>query len=968
MNPATLGDLFAGQGQIQAAGGHQPFRFDDPDQVWLIQNGDVDLFMIPLGPEGIGARSFLLHAKAGQLVFGISQDSADSNLGFQAVATNGSQVYRLPLEVLQDAAREPVSEALIAAALDQWVDSLYRSLCDLPLPPDWVPVEPGQEVDVQPGQTVQSIAGVIWVKHLEGRARLESLESLIVGPEDGLLPLTPTIWLQADEPARLEARDTTSVLRDGSLWPALASFDRYLRKWAQLRLRVAAEREAIRLEERKRSRQRVVGGALAWLSAPLLRRTQTPEALLPGDEPLLGACRLVSQAMGLTIHSQVLTPKVRTARDALPRLAKAARLRLRRVVLNGEWWRQDNGPILGFLEESNRPVALLPTSATDYALVDPVAHSRTSLTADVARSLNPVGYTFYRPFAETAPKVLDIFRFGFANTKLDQRSVLLMSLAAGVLGMATPLAMGLVFDSILPSADHSHLLFVAFGLLVAAFSAVVFDFTRGIALLRIQTRSDAAIQGAVWDRLLSLPAPFFSTYTAGDLAVRANGINAIQQMLSGAVITAFLGSLFSIFNFALLFYYSGRLAAVATGLALVSVSVTLAASWASLRLQRPLYDLQGKISGKVLQFVTGIAKLRVAGAELQAFAVWARAFAEQKKLDLKVGRIGNAVLVFSHTYPVLTSMSLFAVVAFSAEAGMSTGKFLAFSAAFSSFLYAGLGASQALISVLHAIPIYERARPILQALPEVGAAKADPGELKGALEVSHVSFRYRPDAPLILHDLSFQIRPGEFVAVVGPSGSGKSTLMRLLLGFEVPESGSIRYDGLDLGGLDVQAVRRQIGVVLQNGKLMPGDIFENIVGSGLYTLEDAWEAARKAGLEEDIQEMPMGMHTVISEGAGTLSGGQRQRLIIARAIVAKPRILLFDEATSALDNRTQAIVSTSLEQLKATRIVIAHRLSTIINADRILVIQQGRLVQTGTYASLVATPGPFADLAKRQLI
>jgi ATP-binding cassette subfamily C protein len=265
------------------------------------------------------------------------------------------------------------------------------------------------------------------------------------------------------------------------------------------------------------------------------------------------------------------------------------------------------------------------------------------------------------------------------------------------------------------------------------------------------------------------------------------------------------------------------------------------------------------------------------------------------------------------------------------------------------------------------VPTYERAKPILETLPEVDEMKADPGELTGELEVSHVSFRYREDGPIVLKDVSVQVKPGEFVALVGPSGSGKSTLFRLLLGFEKLEAGAVYYNGRDLVGLDIREVRRQIGVVLQNGKLMAGDIFTNIIGSSLLTLEDARQAARMAGLEDDLKAMPMGLHTVISEGGGTLSGGQRQRLLIARALVHRPRILFFDEATSALDNRTQAIVSESLDNLQATRIVIAHRLSTIMNADRIYVLQDGRVVQQGTYDELIQAEGVFADLAKRQM-
>lgn len=298
---------------------------------------------------------------------------------------------------------------------------------------------------------------------------------------------------------------------------------------------------------------------------------------------------------------------------------------------------------------------------------------------------------------------------------------------------------------------------------------------------------------------------------------------------------------------------------------------------------------------------------------------------------------------------------------------MSTGQFLAFNAAFSGLLGAMVGMTSTFLSVAEIIPLYERATPILKTLPEIDEVKTDPGHLTGELDISRIFFRYHEVGPLVLQDVSLRARPGEFIAVVGSSGSGKSTLLRLLLGFETPESGAIYFDGQDLAGLDVQSVRRQMGVVLQNSQLLPGNIFDNIVGSLPLTMDDAWEAAALAGLAEDIQQMPMAMHTAITAGSSTLSGGQRQRIVIARAIVNKPRIIIFDEATSALDNRTQAEVSRSLEGLNATRIVIAHRLSTIINADRIYVMDQGKIVQSGTYAELISQEGPFAEMAKRQL-
>jgi ATP-binding cassette subfamily C protein len=371
----------------------------------------------------------------------------------------------------------------------------------------------------------------------------------------------------------------------------------------------------------------------------------------------------------------------------------------------------------------------------------------------------------------------------------------------------------------------------------------------------------------------------------------------------------------------------------------------------------------------VLQFLSSISKLRVAGAEIQAFAVWAERFGQQRRHQLRSRTTANMLATFNAGLPLVCQLVIFALAAslLTSEQSLRTGDFLAFMAAFTICLNGMLQASQAIVRAAVVIPMYEHARPILTALPEVDSGKADPGQLSGSIEVQHLSFRYQEDGPLVLRDVSLQIDAGEFVALVGPSGSGKSTTLRLLLGFEEPEAGNIYYDGQEFSGLDRQAVRNQIGVVLQGGRLMAGDIFTNIVGSSLATMDDAWEAARMAGLDGDIEAMPMGMHTVISEGGGTFSGGQRQRLMIARALVRRPKMLYFDEATSALDNRTQSIVSKSLERMRASRIVIAHRLSTIQHADRIYVLDKGRVVETGTYDELISRKGPFYELAKRQL-
>jgi NHLM bacteriocin system ABC transporter ATP-binding protein len=479
-----------------------------------------------------------------------------------------------------------------------------------------------------------------------------------------------------------------------------------------------------------------------------------------------------------------------------------------------------------------------------------------------------------------------------------------------------------------------------------------------------------SIQAAIWDRLLSLPVSFFRDYSTGELVARSMGISEVRQILTGATLDGLLSGIFSVFSFALLFYYNGQLALVGTVLTFVALGVTILNGYQQLERARKSRAQSGVISGRVLELISGIAKFRVAGAEKRAFAMWAREFTKQKKLDYKGMQINNRLKIFNSVYFVLCMIVLFWYNAAFLRSGanpLSTGSLLAFIATFSQFTFAMLGLGSAAISFLSIVPIFEQAAPILRTTPEANVVRSSPGELTGMVEANHLIFRYRHNSPLILNDISFSVEPGQYVAFVGPSGCGKSTLFRLLLGFETPESGAIYFDKQDLAGIDVQAVRQQIGVVLQTSALISGSIHDNISGGSFLSVEDAWEAARQAGLDEDIRGMAMGLYTMVHEGGGGLSGGQRQRILIARAIAKRPRILMMDEATSALDNRTQAIVSDSLKSLKSTRIVIAHRLSTIIDADCIYVMDKGRIVQAGSYRELMKQPGLFREFAGRQL-
>lgn len=721
----------------------------------------------------------------------------------------------------------------------------------------------------------------------------------------------------------------------------------------------AAHDRLARRQAREKARMADQLGELAGLVRPL-----PGQARAASLNPLQAAIRLVAEALGFTLRVPPLADNA-----SVRVILRAAGCRYRRVALVGDWPAQAAGPLLAFYGPEAQPVALLPAHRPGAAWrIHAPNQAPRALTAADRAALQSGAVQIYRPLQARLGGMFAILSFALDGRQLDLTLIGTLALAVGLLGLVVPVATGYLVDTVIPSASHYELLQLSMGLIAIAIASAMFQLTQRFAQLSLEGQADSQLQSAVWDRMLRLPATFFRDYTAGDLAGRANGISQIREALSGTTLNGVLTSVFALLSLVLMFLYSPMLALVGLMLALVLLATSAIFTFAALRHERELAGIAGRIDGILLQLLSGIGKLQAANAERRAFFCWSQAFARQQHHVIAAGRIQNVTETIQAVYPVLGSMALFASLAFLlGDDAITTGGFLAFNAAFGVFLGGLLGLSQLLIGVLNIVPLYERARPILEAEPEVDFNKADPGEITGDVEVSELRFRYDRDGPPILDGISFRVSPGEFVAIVGASGGGKSTLLRLLLGFERPDSGGVYFDGQDLAGLDVGALRRQLGVVLQQQRVMSGDILSNIIGNTGRTLADAEEAARRAGLDADIARMPMGMHTLVGDAGDTLSGGQRQRLLIARAIVDQPRLLILDEATSALDNATQARVSESLAALDCTRIVIAHRLSTVRGADRILVLSGGRLVEEGSYAALMDQNGVFARMAERQM-
>ncbi len=958
-------------GEPLVTGANQPFRLDEPDSFWMVERGTIDIFSVATEDgEPVGRRSRLCRIHSGEIILPLTPPDGDRSLCFIGVPGPDTRLVRTGKAHLEGLQKDEDLAGAWAEAVETWVSVLSAELSAGRLAPKLSQeIREGEALRLDPGSMVRCGTRFLWVLQVEGTSRFMGREDLWIIQPGRYVPLLHNTWIEAVENTLVRGDASTDLLREGTpLHECLLDFHDAVYEFVRWERREGELGERVRLRVTIDHDHQVLQSALSQLSSVLGEKDLALEARTP--DALFNACQFIGEDLGIRILRPGSAVSPGDMDEALRRIARASGFRTREVKLKGTWWKGDHGPLLGRLAESGLPVALLPDRTGGYVIRDPSAGTKVRVDTSASQTLDSRAVSFYRPFQEGQLTPWSLFLFGLSGCRKDLRVILLLAIGSGLLATIIPVATGVLYDSVIPSANRTLLFQMVAGLAVGSFVAAIFQLIQGLAQLRLLGRMEASLEAAVWDRLLNLPAVFFRRFSAGDLAGRAASVYQIQQMISGAVLASVFSGIFTAFNISLLFYFGPILGLVALAILFVATVLLWGLLLLQLQYQKPQLELGGKISGLNLQILTNIAKIRANASETRAFAKWSDMYSQLKGFRVKYRKVGVATTIFQTALPLVATATVFGVLAVTwkpEDPAIPTGQFLAFSSALTAVIAGVMSAVANMSSVLSIIPLYQRMKPIVEQEPETQTARKDPSELTGSIEMVHLNFRYKADGPSILKDVSLKADPGEFIALVGPSGSGKSTILRLLIGFETPESGSIFYDGQRLAELDIQAVRRQLGVVLQGGKLLSGDIFESITGGSRLTIEDAWEAARMAALDKDIQAMPMGMHTVVGEGGSGLSGGQRQRLLIARAIVRKPRVVLFDEATSALDNLSQAQVSASLEGLQATRIVIAHRLSTVRNADRIYVLVRGEILESGSYDELMSQGGVFFELARRQI-
>jgi len=964
----SLAELAARHGAPVACAGNLPVDLDDPDFFWFVDEGAVDLFLVEKR-DGVqqSAPQHLLRAAAGRLLPGVVPHDGETTLSLIAKGLPGTTIRRLPIADLGTARPDE-----LATQVDAWLSDvsamLVRDVMNRPRPDALV--EPGQDLPADL-RTLSARRGVVWVSGLTAGAGLylDLIDPVEHGPDDGpgTIPLTPASWITMLEAAPSAARASKTLAEEGLLLPALLSFHAVAFALERLNRRLAAVDQANLERARSTSRRSDEEGARRRLfNLYGLSKERGADA---ADSALPDALRIVGHREGISFKIPARSGRSEAA-VGLDAILDASGVRARRVRLRREdkWWLGDANPMLAFREEDGRPVALVPGLFGRYREIDPSDRSSARVTAERAGGLRADAWMFYRPLPPGSAGPADLFRIAGKGLTADLVRLVLAGLPGGLIALLPALVLGLVVDDIVPGGDTGMLYAATAGLAALALIGVMLHVLQGMALMRLEGRTTFRLEAAFWDRLLRLPPGMLHRYPAGDLAMRGMTFQNLRNAVQGVVANAILSIFFLLPAFAIIFYYDTMLGGVAVAFSLLSLLLTAILGLRQVSPHGRAIGAVRRVAGRLFQIVNGISKLRVDCAEGSAFAVWARDYREQKRAELELGNLEEHLQAFCAALPFLAGAALLFAAALPGRAAIGVGDFLVVYTVFMVFQTAVARLGDSFGAVAAALPAFEQFRPFLAEAPEASADGEAVENLGGDILFDHVSFRYDPDGPLILDDITIHARPGEFIAIAGESGAGKSTLFRLALGLDQPSGGAVYFDGRDLRHLNVKQVRRRIGVVPQAVQLHPQDLWDNIVAhhEGV-TSEEAWQAAGIAGVDDEIKAMPMGMLTPVGASAAVMSGGESQRIMIARALIRSPRILLLDEATNWLDNESQSKVMDNLAALTSTRIVIAHRLSTLQQADRIFVMQAGKVVQRGTFRDLMETEGVFRDLVRRQV-
>ena len=969
---SSIADLAARLGEPVPCAGNLPVNLDDPESVWFIDSGSVNLFLVEFeGGAERAAPQHLVTREAGATLLGVMPDvqAEDTTLSIIAKGSPGTLLQRIPMSSLTESRPSEVAEQI-----DSWVveitDKLSRYVSRQPRPTALV--EPGRTRTYTP--CILSVRrGVVWITQPPRGVSLfmdvvDPIEHAPTRPlTDAAIPLTRASWLSLLDEATFTEISTEELVQQEQILPSLNAFHKVAFALERLNRQLAVVDDANLERARTTSRrtaERAARQRLFNIYDLPIDRDSTFEDRALGD-----ALELVGEHQGIEFNIPTRSGSTESP-VGLVDVLDASGVRARRVKLNAEdkWWRGDSNAMLAFRREDRRPVALLPSTFGRYRQVDPVNKRSIQINAERAAALLDEAWLFYPPLPSGNVGLSDLLKIACHGSSADLIRMILAGLPGGLIKLLPALALGFATNHIIAGGTIGVLYPLTVSLAMFGLLGALLHMYQNTAMTRLEGRAASRLEAAFWDRLMRLPPSVLHRHPSGDLAMSGMTFQNLRDGMQGVVADSLLSIIYLLPVFGVVFYYDTTLGLITLSFSVAAVIVTVVLGLRQIAPYGRMIAAVRRVSGRLFQIIGGISKLRVENAEGSAFDIWARDYRVQKRAELELGLLEGHVRGFGTALPFFAAAVLLYAILSQGERIVPIGDFLVVYTVFLTFQFAIARLGESFGSVAGMLPAFQQMRPILSAIPDSESEGDSVEYLSGDILFDHVSFRYDPDGPLVLDDVTIRAHPGEFIAIAGESGAGKSTLFRLALGLDRPTAGAVYYDGRDLRHLNLKQLRRKIGAVPQSVGLHPQDLWDNLVSHHQDANSDeVWRAARVAEIEDEIKNMPMGMMTMVGTSGAVLSGGESQRITIARSVMGSPKIMLFDEATNWLDNENQAEVMRNLTTLTSTRLVIAHRLSTLEQADRIYVLQAGKVVQSGSFNTLLEIDGVFKDLVRRQV-
>lgn len=967
--PNPLYDLFAEKGTPVSIEIGLRFFLHETGFVYLLEEGNIDLFSVDitteenqslffnlaldgssfLGDLMSGEKIFLGNFQAKVLLFPFNLQSG-SPLAL-AVVNKDLKVLKLQTSILQEKLQSDQNiQTHYFLECQNWIHSfsnIYESFenfhLDRRINEKEISLTLAQNEKFTAFENSNNSAKWPWIKVQKGELLLYNIPIAILNVESPAFPFSPLIWFKAVSSCEVQI---LPELQGDLCFSELLAFNRMIVLLSLLK----HQNKLLLLQKHWKARKELDHELLnlVYFKIQKLFQPHSKFPILSSKNPQFLAYQMAVLSLGKNLKGEI-PPSEHSLpfEEQISIWATQNEIFSREIKLEMESLEVPLLPIITRLNTPGTfPVALIP-KATHYEFYSPGTRESLPFNQNLIGRLYEKGVMLYRSFPDRILDWYKVFKFSCSGRLHNYLYILLVSIISIFTASVAPFLNRAIFDDIVPSADKPLLYQIVAIIFITSFASAIFYMVRAYSILRLECLLSHDLQMALWGRLLQVNVPFFNRFTVGDLLQRVYAIDKIRQTITGNLLKILTKNLFALTYFGLMFYFIPFLSLLIFAIFTIAIAIQIGGFMISTRYNAKLIELQAQINSRMIQLISGIIQIRINGVENRIFLDWLGKMHAIKALFLKTSLIDNLTTTMIAATRWFIAFVVFYFV-LSNESGkensvLTVGTYMAFLSSLSVFMSAFTILASKIMKLTKVSPTLKRANIILQEPLDQKENKISSKKLSGHIQIAELYFRYTPEQPYVLHNLSVEIQAGEFVGIVGPSGIGKSTLLRLMLRFDNPEKGAIYYDEQNLANMDIGTVRSQIGVVLQSTSLFEGNLRDNVQAGRIASDEEIINALYIAQFLPELEQLPMGLNTPILGKGLTFSVGQKQRILIARALLKSPKILLLDEASNALDSISQDKIFKNLERLKITRLVIAHRLSTLQHADRVLTFKNGRL-------------------------